>query len=220
VDGPRSFSDDSEPRWYQGERGYADRYAEAAHGESGYGDDDRYRVPEPRGTGGHGAPRPGETGPPMSGPPMSGPAAPPGTFFPPRDRMEHTGETPVDVTGQRRGAERFDVSALRRPQGPAPSVYLSKRPGLTALLVVLTVAVEIPAFRAFASAAFAHRIDVSGTFASIFMILALPLFAMGMYGLIAGASTAPGVGARGWLRTPLAYLPISLLLFLAAALAV
>jgi hypothetical protein len=151
---------------------------------------------------------------------MSGPPAPPGTFFPPpRDRMDHTGETPLDVTGQRRGAERFDVSALRRPPGAAPSVYLSKRPGLAALLVVLAVAAEIPAFRAFASSALADRIDVGGTFASTFMVLALPLFAMGMYGLIAGASTAPGVGARGWLRTPLAYLPIALLLFLAAALA-
>jgi hypothetical protein len=205
VDAPRSFSDDPEPRWYPGERGYGDRYS-----ETGYGDDDRFRVPEPRGTG-----RPGEAVPPMSGPP-----APPGTFFPPpRDRMEHTGETPVDPTGQRRGAERFDVSALRRAKGQPPSVYLSKRPGLAALLVVLTVAFEVPAFRAFASAAFAHRIEVSGTFASTFMVVALPLFAMGMYGLIAGASTAPGWGARSWLRTPLAYLPISLLLFLAAALA-
>jgi hypothetical protein len=202
VDGPRNFSDDPEARWYQGERGYSER---SAYGEPGYGDDDRYRVPEPRGTT----------------PPMSGPPAPPGTFFPPtRDRMEHTGETPLDMTGQRRGAERVDVSALRRPPGQsAPSVYLSRRPALAALLVVLTVAFEVPAFRAFASSAFADQIAVSGTFASMFMVLALPLFAMGLYGLIAGASTAPGAGTRAWLRTPLAYLPISLLLFVAAALA-
>jgi hypothetical protein len=200
VDGPRNFSDDPDARWYQGERGYSER---PGYGDTTYGDEDRYRVPEPRGTV----------------PPMSGPPAPPGTFFPPpRDRMEHTGEMPADVTGQRRGAERVDVSALRRPPG-APSVYLSKRPALAALLITLTIVFEIPAFRAFASSAFARQIAVSGTFASMFMVLALPLFAMGLYGLIAGASTAPGVGARGWLRTPLAYLPIALLLFIAAALA-
>jgi hypothetical protein len=200
VDVPRNFSDDPEPRWYPGDRGYTER---PAYSETGYGDDDRYRVPEPRG----------------GVPPMSGPPAPPGTFFP-RDRMEHTGETPLDVTGQRRGAERVDVSALRRPPGsPAPSVYLSKRPALAALLIVLTVVFEIPTFRAFASSAFADQIAVSPTFASMFMAAALPLFAMGLYGLIAGASTAPGAGTRAWLRTPLAYLPISLLLFLASALA-
>jgi hypothetical protein len=51
------------------------------------------------------------------------------------------------------------------------------------------------------------------------MIIALPMFAVGIYALAGGAAVAPGQGVRAWLRTPLAYLPLGLILFLAAALA-
>jgi hypothetical protein len=51
------------------------------------------------------------------------------------------------------------------------------------------------------------------------MMIALPLFAYGLYAALSGAAGAPGLGARVWARTPLAYLPVALVLFVAAALA-
>jgi hypothetical protein len=137
-----------------------------------------------------------------------------------------TGELPPDEVGQQRHhATPLDFSALRRaPGAPAPadspgSVYRSRRPGLAALLIIMTIVFELPAFRVFASSAAAARVDANGTLASMFVIAGVPLFALGLYGLIGGTAAAPGQGGRAWLRPPLAYLPIGLLLFLAAAIA-
>jgi hypothetical protein len=98
------------------------------------------------------------------------------------------------------------------------AVYHSKRPGLAVVLILLAVLFEVPVLRLFLSAMTAKEISAGGTLAGIFMIPALPMFALGLYGLIGGAAAAaPGV--RAWLRTPLAYLPVALLLFVAAGLA-
>ncbi|WP_327005802.1 hypothetical protein OHA72_64540 [Dactylosporangium sp. NBC_01737] len=100
---------------------------------------------------------------------------------------------------------------------PGGAVYRSKRPGLAVALVVLTIVFELPVLRLFLTAVTADKIEAAGTLASIFMILGLPMFALGLYGLIGGAAaSAPGV--RAWSRTPLAYLPIAVVLFVAAAL--
>ncbi|MEV0561290.1 hypothetical protein [Dactylosporangium sp. NPDC050588] len=100
---------------------------------------------------------------------------------------------------------------------PGGAVYRSKRPGLAVVLVLLTIVFEVPVLRLFLTAMTADKIEATGTLASIFMILGLPMFALGLYGLIGGAAAAAS-GARAWLRTPLAYLPIAVLLFIAAAL--
>jgi hypothetical protein len=149
-----------------------------------------------------GPPMSGPPGSPMSGPPMSGP---------PLGAPSVAGPTTA-------------VPTLAPPAGgpKAPElgrgVYRSRRPALAAALVVLTVIFELPALRIFASAALATKVDARGTIASIFMILGLPMFAMGLYGLITGAAAA-AAGSRTWLRTPLAYLPVAVVLFFAAALA-
>jgi hypothetical protein len=119
----------------------------------------------------------------------TGPAAPPGTE--PRSRGAESG-----------GA-----------------VYRSRRSGVVWALVGLTVLFELPALRAFVSSALANRMVVGDTVTSILLIMALPMFAMGLYGLATGAAATPGQGARVWLRTPLAYLPVALVLIVAAALA-
>jgi hypothetical protein len=141
-----------------------------------------------------------------------------------------TGEVPVEDYSRHR-AEALDRDELRRSgaqmptqmtsQVPPPvggSVYHGKRPGLAVLIVVLTVLFELPVLRIFFSSVLVKHVNAEGTFSSIFMLLGLPMFALGLYGLIGGAA-AGAHGSRAWLRVPLAYLPVGLLLFLAAALA-
>jgi hypothetical protein len=123
----------------------------------------------------------------------------------------------------RHATEQLDRAALRRPSGGSnqvgEGVYRSSRPGTATVLIVITVLFEVVALRLLATAFFAHPIQVGGSIASAFLALGLPMFGLGMYGLLGGGAAAPGAGARVWLRTPLVYLPVALTLFLAAGLA-
>ena len=103
--------------------------------------------------------------------------------------------------------------------GPGSGVYRTKRTGLAFGLIAATAVIEIPMLRAFAISALASHMAIGGTIASVLMILGLPIFAFGAYAAIGGAASAPGQGVRVWFRTPLAYLPIALVIFLAAAVA-
>ncbi|MER7006329.1 hypothetical protein ABT297_25255 [Dactylosporangium sp. NPDC000555] len=158
--------------------------------------------------GGPGALGPGATGPvsggPVSGAPVSsGPTgAPPSAFV-----------APTTLTAAIPAPQQYGQGAE-----PAGAVYRSKRPGLAVVLVVLTILFEVPILRLFISAMTAKEILAGATLSGIFMIPALPMFALGLYGLIGGAAAA-APGARAWLRTPLVYLPVALLLFVAAGLA-
>jgi hypothetical protein len=181
--------------------------------------------------------------PPEPLPPLQ-PAAPPISGAGPANGSTPTGDIPLEDYSRHR-AESIDREELRRSaapmsasmsappmpaaqlptqmtsQVPAPtggSVYHGKRPGLAIGLIVLTVIFELPVLRIFFSSVLVKHVNPQGTFSSIFMLLGLPMFALGLYGLIGGAA-ATANGARAWLRVPLAYLPVGLLLFLAAALA-
>lgn len=125
----------------------------------------------------------------------------------------------------RHATEQIDRSALRRPAsgGPGPlgdGVYRSRRPGTAAVLIVVTVALDVLALRLLVSAFFSHPVQVGGSIASAFLALGAPMFGLGLYGLLSGAAAAPGAGGRVWLRAPLVYLPVALTLFIAAGLAV
>lgn len=57
--------------------------------------------------------------------------------------------------------------------------------------------------------------------APLLAMIAFPMLALGLYGLATGAATAVQFqGPRVWLRTPLVYVPIGLLLLVAAGAAV
>ncbi|MEV8512966.1 hypothetical protein [Dactylosporangium sp. NPDC051484] len=150
----------------------------------------------------------GTTGPvsggPVSGAPVSsGPTgAPPSAFV-----------APTTLTTAVPAPQQYGQAAE-----PGGAVYRSKRPGLAIVLVVFTILFEVPILRLFLTAMTAKEVQAGATLAGIFMLPALPMFALGLYGLIGGeAAAAPG--ARAWLRTPLVYLPVALLLFVAAGLA-
>lgn len=226
MDPHRNFPDEPDPRWYPAERGVpdADWDRRGAHydDESGYGDADRYRVAEPRaaGRGGYdveqgpaGAARYGESmaGRPGSIGPRSGEPLPPRPAEAPEDAPRHLTET-------------IDRSALRRSSGGSEpgaggGVYRGRRPGLAAALIAVTVVFELVQLRMLAVAALT-RLSPGGAIASSFTLLGLPLFALGLYGLLTGAAAVPGApAARLWLRVPLVYLPVGLVLFVAAGLA-
>ncbi len=165
---------------------------------------DRSALQRPVSGGAPGAPQAQLPPSPPPPPPVTVPTAPQPGFG-----QQHAFAAPTTLT-----AAVPPPSAAAEPGG---AVYRSKRPGLAVALVVLTVVFELPVLRLFLTAVTADKIEAAGTLASIFMILGLPMFALGLYGLIGGAAaSAPGV--RAWSRTPLAYLPIAVLLFLAAAL--
>jgi hypothetical protein len=238
VDGRRSYPEepgvpDPAPRWYAEDRGYSFPQ------QTSYGADPLTGT-NPSGEWGY------NDLPPVAPPPAPPvvppvPPAPPPVSPPPG--VTSTGEMSFEEMS-RRHAEAIDRTQLRRtveppaappepsrpagttfgssaaggaPGGGLGAVYGGKKPALAALLVVLTVLFELPVLRIFISAAFASHADAPGTISSIFMILGLPMFALGLYGLIGGAAAA-GPGARTWLRVPLAYLPVGLVLFMAAAL--
>jgi len=81
---------------------------------------------------------------------------------------------------------------------------------------VLTVLFEIPALRLLGSATVEDAVPVAGIVSGTFLVLGLPVFAYGVYGLL---NSAGATNMSGWLRSPLVYLPLGVLLFLLAALA-
>jgi hypothetical protein len=106
--------------------------------------------------------------------------------------------------------------------GGAPrEAYRSRRSGIAVVIgLVAAIAEVLILLRVLANSMTAHPVNTSGVLAGVFAMCGIPLIAVGLYGLATGAAIAsgPNVG-RAWLRTPLAYLPIGLVLIFAAGLA-
>jgi hypothetical protein len=218
VDPHHSAPDESEVNWFQHERGQPD-----------IGEPVRYPVPEPRSAsagvhvGAHASAHHAEpTDDVLPGllHAMTGPIGPrSGQPLPPLPADVPIGNSMLETPHYH--TQPLDRDTLRRARGGlqrlGDGVYRGRRPALAAVLSLLTVFFEVPVVRVFANSY--RHISATGTISSILMILALPMFALGLYALAGGAAVAPGQGVRAWMRTPLAYLPMGLVLFLIAALA-
>jgi hypothetical protein len=111
----------------------------------------------------------------------------------------------------------------RRPAvgGPAPDgIYRAKRPAAAIGLAVAAVVVALPLLRVLLHDAFGPHVSAGGAISSALTLAALPLSALGLYGLVTGAARVPDVAVtHAWLRPPLAYLLIGLGFLVAAGLA-
>jgi hypothetical protein len=155
---------------------------------------------------------------PASGPPVSSPSAPgsPASMLgSPSSTVYQAGSTPTQAIP----AAGLPSSTL----GGAPKeAYRARRSGIAGLLGTVAVVVEVLVLvKVLIDSVTAHPTDTGGVLAGVFALCGVPMIAFGLYGLATGAAIAggPHVG-RAWLRTPLAYLPVGLILILAAGLAV
>jgi hypothetical protein len=101
--------------------------------------------------------------------------------------------------------------------GAADPVYRSRRPVSAVVFAAVTVVLLIPALLLLIQAAFVDDATARGVVPAVLLTLGLPLTGFGLYSLAGGGRASV---RDAWLRPPLAYLPIGLVLLLAAALAV
>jgi hypothetical protein len=108
-----------------------------------------------------------------------------------------------------------DASALRASIKQNDGLYRSTKPAFAVLYGLLASVGELLMLRPFLAAAF--KIAAGAALAPLLAMIAFPFLAMGLYGISTGAATAVQFqGPRVWLRTPLVYVPVALLLLIAA----
>lgn len=212
------YADESGPSWYSGSR-YTDppRYpsepeTSGSHAlrEESY-DTGSVRLPEQR---------PAETEPrdpyesgriPIRGPeyptippPRALPPAPP-PASPPAVEQPTTVIPPIQETPR------------PAPERTAPIGEKSRRPLSSVIVAIATLVLFLPTLRLLMSVTFASDPTARGIVPAVLLTLGLALTGFGLFAAAGGPARAE---RDAWLRPPMAYLPIGLILLLAAGLAV
>ncbi len=208
----------SEGRGYPDDRGYPEEpaYSEPRSPEPGYAEAQGWYgerrggdAPPPERT--YEEPRRDYSRPPD--PPRVDAATPPPRSVPP----------PEEPPGRR--------YPLPPPASPGPigsvsgnpvsdGVYRSRRPATALLLGIPAAVLEVPALLLLADGAFGDPVSPAAVVAGSCLVLALPLLALGLYAVATGAVRAAGPNsAQAWLRPPVAYLSVALVLLISAGLA-
>lgn len=135
-------------------------------------------------------------------------------------RVANPAPRPGPRPGEEPAMPRRPVAAPGSPGPTSDGVYRSKRPAAAVLIGLPAVLLELPALFLLRDATFADPASASGVISAASIMLALPLLALGLYAVATGAVRAAGPNsAQAWLRPPVAYLSVGLVLFLAAGLA-
>jgi hypothetical protein len=229
VDGHRRYAED--PSWYAGQTSPETTGSHAAPAAWDSGVHERpsgaFRLPEQRpagypspdpvtSTGSHAA-SPADSG--VLRVPVRGPEFPPvrpagGTPAP----QAYTPPPPAPAGAALPGYnEPTSMVPTAAPSGAPEAVYNSRRPLSALLFAVATVVLLVPAVLLLAQATFVDDPAARGVVPAVLLVLGLPLTGTGLYSLAAGGKVN---GRDAWLRPPIAYLPVGLLLLIAAGLAV
>jgi hypothetical protein len=233
VEGHRRYADEPESSWYSGTSPYdsglherpsgAFRLPDQRSAEAAYGLPAPYAPDPGASTGGIGLPNPD---PGAVRVPVRGPEYP--TVRP------NEGSSLADTPSAPYGAAANPSSGLPGVTGPDPeetglvppftdvahpageAVYRTRRPFSALLIAVVTVLLLVPVVLLLIRVTFVDDPAVRGVVPAVLLTLGLPLTGIGLYGLAAGGRAGRDI----WLRPPVAYLPVGVLLLLAAGLSV
>jgi hypothetical protein len=165
------------------------------------------------------APVPPQAGPPLA-PPVPGPPPMPGPpLQPPPLQPPALSGPPGPIGGGMPGpiGQSGPTMTVEQVGG---AIYRTRHTGVAILLVVVAIVAELLTARMLFVGEFGHPFQPAAVLAGIFTMSGVPLTTIGLYGLVTGAAAAAGPApGRAWLRTPLAFLPVGLVLILAGALA-
>jgi hypothetical protein len=88
------------------------------------------------------------------------------------------------------------------------------------LIAAAAIVAAIPVARLLLESVFGEFVSATGVISSVLVLVGLPLAVVGLHGLARSGGTAASVPTpQAWLRPPVAYLTVALVLFVAAGLA-
>jgi hypothetical protein len=237
----RRYADEPEPSWYSGQSPYEvqNPYDSGVH-ERPSG---AFRLPEQRTADGYGLPAPdpmtstGSHALPTHDPagariPIRGPeyrtVRPTGATSL-ADAPAPASSAPTVYGGPPASVPSNGPSAAAEPTAVVPplprfatgsgpdSVYRTRRHISAVMVAVVAALLMIPVILLLIQVTFVDVPAARGIVPAVLLTVGLPLAGGGLYSLAAGGGAT---GREAWLRPPIAYLPVGLLLLLAAGLAV